>query len=262
MKIVDLIVYPIKSMGGISLTHARLEARGIAFDRRWMLVDDKGAFISQRIHPELALFQPSLNDNELNIINQNSGNLISIPYETSGEKIEVEVWHEKMQAIEVSTETSEWFTTELGTPVRLVFMPETTIRKVDEQYAKHGEVVGFADGYPLLIVNTASLLDLNNRLEDSVTINRFRPNIVVDGTNPYEEDDWNEIVINDVKISLVKKCARCIMVDIDPITAHKNGNVLKTLSDYRKLNNKVFFGINGLIKSTGIISVGDIVQPG
>lgn len=260
MQVIDLIIYPIKSMGGISLKSAQLEERGLAYDRRWMLVDESGLFVSQRKYPKLALFHISIEDRSLLVLNKSTGNQISIPLTPQGNSIQVRIWDDVIEATEVSGTISKWFSSEIGIDVKLVFMPENTRRRVDVKYAHNDEIVSFADGYPLLVVNTASLHDLNRKLEQSVRMDRFRPNIIIDGANPFEEDNWREILINSQRVKLVKKSARCVMVDNDPITAVKSGQVLKTLSNYRKENNKVYFGINGLISMPGVIEIGDRVE--
>ncbi len=257
MKIQSLHIYPIKSLGGISLQSAKLLGRGLAFDRRWMLVDSNGVFISQRKYPQLALFSVQLEPNYLSIYSGTNGATVKIPLLPIGENLEVTVWDDSVKAMEVSEEVSDWFSNQLGKTVRLVYMPDESERLIDNSYAHNGEVVSFADGYPLLLCNIASLDDLNMRLATKVEMGRFRPNIVVDGQVPFKEDDWSLITIGSVKIEVVKLCARCVMVNINPANATKEIEVLQALANYRKKGTKVYFGVNALVHQIGEVKVGD-----
>lgn len=257
MKIVSLHVYPIKSLGGISLQSSKLLNRGLEHDRRWMLVDENGVFLSQRQYPKLALFSLSIDENHLVVKSGLNNTTCQIPFNPTGERIEVQIWDDSAQAIEVNVDVSKWFSEQLKQPIRLVYMPDDTKRLVDTRYAFKSEVVSFADGYPLLVVNMASLDNLNDKLKSTIDVARFRPNLVVNGSVAFEEDNWHRISVGESKIEVVKKCARCVMVNIDPITATKETEVLSVLSEYRKKANKVFFGVNALVQQTGAIEVGD-----
>jgi len=263
MHIDSLFIYPIKSLGGILLQSANLLERGFEYDRRWMLVDANGVFLTQREFPILALFSTQIGVNHILVKSKLSGDKVSVPLIPEGkEEIMVTVWDDKVPAVEVSLEVSTWFSNEIGKAIRLVYMPDNSERLIDANYANNSEIVSFADGYPVLVANTTSLYELNSRLNQSVTIDRFRPNIVVAGERPFEEDDWKSITIGTIQLSLVKKCARCVMVNINPNTAEKETSVLSVLASFRKKNNSVFFGINGFAKVGGIINVGDKVEIG
>lgn len=257
MKVQSIHIYPIKSLGGISLQSSHIQWRGLEYDRRWMLVDENGKFITQRKYPKLTLFSIEVFDNHLIVNSKKGGNSIPIPFIPKGAKLSVKVWDDSVSAIEVDKEASEWFSLQLDEQVKLVYMPDDSKRLIDPKYASNSEFVNFADGYPLLLANSASLDDLNERLERTISIDRFRPNIVVSGSLPFEEDEWNNVSIGDSAIEVVKKCARCVMVNIDPNTSKKAKDVLQVLSTYRNKNNKVYFGVNALILKTGIIKVGD-----
>lgn len=260
MQIKKIVVYPIKSLGGVEVTSVALELRGLALDRRWMLVDEEGNFITQRVYPELALFQVTIFSTELVVLNRKSQEEVTIPFVPQGQSISVRVWNDSIEAMEVSPVISEWFSRQLKKQVHLVYMTDKSKRQIDQKYAPSvNDVVSFADGYPLLISNIASLQDLNKRLSKSVSMNRFRPNIVVDGSNPYEEDDWRTFKTPNTKMVLVKRCSRCVMVNIDPETAEKGTEVLAELSNYRKANNKVYFGVNAIPTHLGVLKVGDTV---
>lgn len=255
MKIKSLHIYPIKSLGGISLISSNLLERGLEYDRRWMLVDEHGVFLSQRDLPVLALFSVAIEDGL--IIRSPNGASLEVNMNEAGEHVTVSIWDDTVKAVEVSKNASSWFSQELKSEVRLVYMPSKSRRLIDERYATNSEVVSFADGYPVLIANTASLIDLNSRLSIPIEIGRFRPNIVVEGATAFEEDRWANINIGTSKIEVVKKCARCVVVNINPATATKELEVLHALATYRKVSNKVLFGVNALVHQTGIIKVGD-----
>lgn len=257
MKIISIYIYPIKSLGGISVQTSTLLERGLEFDRRWMIVDSNGVFVTQRQFPALVLFSVSITDLGLSIQNGNKSNIVQIPLDPLGKKVEVKVWDDFVRATEVSEEVSEWFSNQLNQDVRLVFMGKDSNRLIDTKYANHNETVSFADGYPVLIANTASMDDLNLRLENKISIERFRPNIVVLGNEAFEEDKWTNITLGNSRVKVVKKCARCVMVNINPNTAVKEKEVLQKLSTYRKEGAKVLFGVNALIIQEGNIQVGD-----
>jgi len=263
LKLSEIYVYPIKSLGGIHLNIANITTRGLENDRRFMLVDENGRFLSQREHPQLAIFQTEIKENFLLITNKKTGqNLtINLSPNTQTTDILVTVWDDETSAIEVSNAASKWFTQALGIPTRLVYMPEESQRKIEAQYSLTGEeITSFSDGYPILIIGQSSLNNLNNRLENPVNINRFRPNFVFTDGEPFEEDAWHEFTVGDVRFFGVKPCARCIVTTIDQETGEKKGKEpLLTLNKYRKAGNKILFGQNVLISQLGTVSVGDDV---
>lgn len=256
MEIVSIHIYPIKSLHGISLPSAKLLGRGLEFDRRWMLVDDNNLFVTQRSLSALALYSVKLFKDSLQVFSP-SGDSISIPSNPTGGKCSVSVWKDEVEAIEVSAEVSNWFSSQVNQKLKLVYMPDYSNRFIEKNNSSSDGVVSFADAYPLLLLNSASFNDLNKKLKNKISIDRFRPNLVVNGSVAFEEDNWHRISVGESKIEVVKKCARCVMVNIDPITATKETEVLSVLSEYRKKANKVFFGVNALVQQTGAIEVGD-----
>ena len=267
LKLSEIYIYPIKSLGGIRLEKANITTRGLENDRRFMLVDESGRFLSQREHPQLALFQTEIEGNFLLIKNKKSGNSLKIDTQYSitqsfNHSIIVKIWDDITKAIEVSNEASDWFTQALGIPTRLVFMPEESHRKTEAPYSLTGEeITSFSDGYPILIIGQSSLDDLNNRLENPVSINRFRPNFVFTDGEPFEEDAWHEFTIGNIRFFGVKPCSRCIMTTIDQETGEKKGKEpLLTLNKYRKAGNKILFGQNVLISQLGKVKVGDLIE--
>lgn len=258
LLISELLIYPVKSLGGIRMESCRVTDRGFEHDRRWMLVDAKNRFITQREFPELVFFRTAILGNNICITDKRDNCSISIPLVTNGgETIAVDIWDDRCEAICMDQPISDWFSERLLQPVRMVYMPDQSRRPVDPAYAENGELTSFSDGYPVLIIGEASLQDLNRRLEIPITMDRFRPNIVFKGELPFEEDGFLEIFSGDVQFRAVKPCARCILTTTDQESGIRSPEPLKTLSVYRKLNNKIYFGQNLLVLKIGRIQVGD-----
>jgi uncharacterized protein YcbX len=255
----ELFIYPIKSLGGISVKEATVTDRGFRYDRRWMLVDDSGQFYSQRSNSHMALLQVEIIESGLHVYHkQDSSNFIDIPFRTQpSETIDVVIWDDICKAELVSKEADQWFTKMLDLPCRLVYMPDDSLRKVDLSYAANEEITSFSDAYPMLLIGQSSLDDLNSKLSAPVPMNRFRPNIVFTGGVPFQEDEMESFTINGIWFAAVKPCDRCLITTIDQETAAKGKDPLKTLAAYRTQNNKVMFGQNLLFDGRGRISVGD-----
>lgn len=264
LTITGLYVYPIKSLGGISLQEALVEERGFQYDRRWLLVDSNYRFLTQRVHPVMALLQVEILSGSLRVYRKDRPDMeILIPFSgNSGEEVGVQIWEDTCKAELVSVAADRWFSEMLGLDCHLVYMPDDSIRKCDLDYAANEEITGFSDGYPFLLLGQASLDDLNARLEEPVPINRFRPNIVFTGGAPYEEDDKVEYRVNDIRFRGVKPCARCVITTVNQDTAEKGKEPLKTLASYRTVDKKVLFGQNLLHEGRGIIRLGDIIVKG
>ncbi|QRR04194.1 MOSC domain-containing protein [Dyadobacter sandarakinus] len=261
MTLSEIWIYPVKSLGGISLREAHTEERGLQDDRRWMVVDEENVFVTQRVLNKMALIGVEIQDAGLRIFHRHhEGDEVLVPREpVTGELLHVKVWDDIAEAVTVTREADEWLTRQLGKKVRLVVMPESTERKADPRYAQYGENVSFADGFPYHLISQASLDDLNARLADPVTMRRFRPNLVVTGADPYAEDAWTYISIGDVRFQRVKPCARCVLTTIDPQTAEKGTEPLKTLATYRRMDKKVIFGQDFVLSNPGLIRIGDPV---
>lgn len=257
----DIFIYPIKSLGGIRLTEAKVEERGFQFDRRWMLVDPQGVFLTQRTHTQMTLLQVQLGETGLIVFDKrNPEDKLQIPYDLiSDQEIEVEIWDDSVIANIVDPRLDPWFSEKLGMTCYLVKMPESTYRKVSTKYAVNDESVSFADGMPYLILGQESLNDLNSRLENPVPMDRFRPNIVFSGGQSYAEDSWKKIRIGAVEFQVVKPCARCVLTTIDQETGFQGKEPLKTLAGYRTVANKVYFAQNMVALETGTIRIGDLI---
>lgn len=266
LRLSEIWVYPIKSLGGIQLQKSKVTDRGLELDRRWLLVDESGRFLSQREYPELALFKLEIIGNFLRIthsVNLESIEILLRPvFSKTNFKIEVRVWDDIIAAFEVSAQATSWFTKLLKFSARLVYMPDESVRKLDPDYAITGaEINSFSDGYPFLIIGQSSLDDLNSRLENPVPMNRFRPNFVFTNGKAFEEETWREFSIGDVTFVGVKPCARCVMTTVDQEKGVISGkDPLKTLAKYRNFDNKVLFGQNMIGLGLGTVLVGDIIK--
>ena len=258
----DIFIYPIKSLGGIRLEEAEVEERGFRFDRRWMLVDEEGMFVTQRVYPQLALLKVKLGETGLAVFyKKDSKNRIEVPYDlATGPELMVTIWDDQVLAKTVHPDLDDWFSEFLGFKVSLVVLPESTQRKVDPRYAVNGESVSFADGMPYLIIGQESLDDLNSRLEEPVPMDRFRPNIVFSGGFAFQEDSLRKIKIGEVDFQIIKPCARCVLTTVNQETGEKGKEPLKTLSVYRTVNSKVYFGQNMVALSHGKVKIGDHIQ--
>lgn len=263
LQLSEIFIYPIKSLGGISLSEALVEQRGLQFDRRMVLVDQNGIFITQRDFPQMALLKTTIRDKNLVVTNSLSNHSIILPLNpdnnTSSERIRVKIWNDECEAVIVSKEADEFFSDMIGIKCSLMYMPENEFRLVDPErkYVSENHPVSFADGYPFLIIGQSSLDDLNKRLENPLPMNRFRPNFVFTGGQAFEEDEWKDFTIGDIKFKAVKPCARCVITTTDQQTAERSDEPLRTLSTFRKNGNKVLFGMNLVTYDEGKVKVGD-----
>jgi len=256
----EITIYPIKSLGGISLQEAKVEERGLQFDRRWVLVDENNVFITQRQNEQMALIDVAIDEDGI-VINHRLKRIVplKIPFVPQTiEEQQITIWDDVVRGIRVSDETDAWFTAVLGMKCSLFYQPDDSIRLTDPKYSiTKEEHTSFADGYPILVIGQASLDKLNENLEEPVSMKRFRPNLVFTGGKAHEEDTWKYFNIGESKLVGVKPCARCVLTTINPETAEKGNEPLRTLTKYRNVNNKILFGQNLLVAGTGKISVGD-----
>lgn len=258
-RVSEIWIHPIKSCRGIPVEHARLERRGLADDRRYMLVDPSGRFVTQREEHRLALVAVTLQPDTLELAAPDLPTLAVPRRPARGERTTVSVWRSECDAL-VEPQGSAWFSRLLGRPLRLVYMPDDVERGVSPARARPGDIVSFADGYPLLLISQASLDDLNARLETPIEIRRFRPNIVISGCAPFAEDEPARLRIGAVELRNVKPCARCVITTVDPETATAGKEPLRTLAAYRKTDDGVLFGVNLVHEGVGEIRVGDPVE--
>lgn len=260
ITLTGIYIYPIKSVAGFSWETAEVTKQGFQYDRRWMLVDETGKFITQRQVPQMALIRTEIKGNYL-IVNAPDQDTLSIPIQLDiSDRISVQVWRDICKAIPLEKEVSQWFTQFLGIPCQLVYMPENSLRPVDSRYATNNEQVSFADGFPFLLISEASLQDLNSRLEQSIPMNRFRPNLVVSGCEAFAEDSWRFIRIGSIPFRVVKPCERCVVTTVDQSTGIRGKEPLFTLTKYRNQEGKILFGQNLIQGQIGVLKVGDLVE--
>lgn len=237
-----------------------MDKTGLRYDRKWMLIDENGQFLSQRRLPKMALIKTRISGSELFLSAQDQPD-IALPLESRiGEDINVGIWNDQYIAKTTSHQADEWLSRFLDCRCRLVYHPDDRIRKVDPVYATDSDETAFSDGFPFLIVSEASLQALNQAMSLNLSMLRFRPNLVVAGCEFYAEDRWRQISINAIGFRLPKPCSRCLVPGIDPETAVSGKEPLKTLARLRQWQNKVYFGQNALHDGKGILSVGNEVR--
>ncbi len=213
----EIYIYPIKSLGGISL---------------------------------------SINDAGFKVLNTIDNSHILIPFESdSKDNVTVTIWDDICNAVKVSQDFDVWFSNAINKKCSLVYMPDDEKRIVEKKHISEEHIVSFADAYPFLIIGQSSLDDLNERLDKPIPMNRFRTNLVFTGGKPYEEDNWKNFKVGTSEFKAVKPCARCVITTTDQTTAQRTVEPLKTLSEYRRINNKVMFGMNLICNKSGVISV-------
>lgn len=254
----EIYIYPIKSLAGIAVKQWPVIEKGLLYDRQWMLVDHKNIFLSQRQLPRMALIKIAITEHEL-ILTAPQMQTITVPLQNNeeGERLSVQIWNDTCMGRCISLEIDEWFSEFLKIPCRLVYQPNDVIRPVDPHYAVATDKVNFSDGFPFLIISEASLTALNQAMGLELSMQRFRPNLVISACEAYAEDSWRQICIGDIGFRLPKPCSRCAVPSIDPETAEKSKEPLATLNRLRKWQNKVYFGQNALHNEQGILNIND-----
>lgn len=259
LTLTGLYRYPVKSLRGETFEVLDVGRRGFLLDREWMVVDEVGRFITQRQQPRMALVSARIRgDGRLSLCAPGMPDLTVADGATS--RSEVVVWRDRVEAERVDEAADGWLTDFLGLTCRLVRMPDNVVRAVDPAHGTDGDVVGFADGFPFLLISQASLDDLNRRLETPVEMRRFRPNLVVSGCGPHAEDGWRRLRIGELTLRVAKPCSRCIIPTIDPDTAERSAEPLRTLMQYRRRDNQVFFGQNLIADGAGTLRLGMAVE--
>jgi uncharacterized protein YcbX len=261
LTVAGLFHYPVKSCGGVTLSAAVIGERGIIHDREFMIVDAAtGLFLTQREFPRMALIRPRMEDGRLRLNAPGVSQLVLDPVR-QGSNRNVIVWRDRCPAVDQGPEVAAWLSAFLMTNCRLMRMADEHVRRVDRRYAiSEGDQVGFADGYPFLLISEESLADLNARLSTPLPMNRFRPNIVVSGGAAFQEDQWRRIRIGDIDFHLVKPCARCVITTTDQATGERGKEPLTTLAAFRRKNRGVLFGQNMIHGGPGTIRHGDLVE--
>jgi uncharacterized protein YcbX len=262
VQLSGIFIYPIKACAGIALPRANVVERGLERDRRYMVVDRTGTFVTQRTLPQLCHVATALSGASIVVSAPNQA-AFELPCELSSSaglaKSPYRVWGSNGSAL-VHPEGSRWFSEYLNDDVSLIYMPDEEQRAVNPARARPGDIVSFADGYPLLLISEASLEELNRRLDEPLEMRRFRPNLVISGCAPHAEDGFAELQIGAVAFRGVKRCDRCVVTTIDPDTGAKGKEPLRTLAQYRLEDGKVWFGMNLIHDGSGTLRVGDAVS--
>lgn len=258
LKVEKLAVYPVKSLGGISMTACYARKAGFNLDRRWMLIDESNSFLTQRSWSGLALFALTLENDEIQVHFDKSSISFS-PEEDWGQLIETNVWDDIAVTREVNPVVSEWFSEQILRKVRLVKLAHEDARMHTSSILKGEIPVSLADSYPYLVIGTESLNNLNSQLENKIDMDRFRPNIVVSTQLAHEEDGWQTFRIGEAQFRFVKPCGRCNVITIDQTSGKKDNEPLTTLSNYRKKDHSVLFGSHLICMMEGLVKVGDEV---
>jgi uncharacterized protein YcbX len=259
LRLAGLNIYPIKSARGIALDQSEVDQFGLRYDRRWMVVDQAGQFLSQRSHLRLALVVPSIRGGSLEIAAPGMPTLETPLYPSPTVATRVTVWDDSCGATWLGEKAARWFSEYLDSACSLVYMAPDVVRPADPVFAPAGARVSFADGFPFLLLSEESLADLNRRLPEPLPMNRFRPNLVVAGGQPYDEDTWGRIEIGGIRLRVVKPCGRCVVTTTDQLTGERGREPLRTLATYRKRDGEVMFGQNVVHEGPGRLRVGDPV---
>lgn len=266
VTIAELNLFPIKGCRGVSLRSATLAATGLEHDgigdREWVIVDGEGEFLSQRELPRMALIETRFVGESLRL--RAPGMLtLEVPFASVGDVVNVRVWDDTVAAVTQGEIADAWCSQFLGRRARLMrFDPEGERLAAVKYTGKYESPYKFADGFPLLITNTASLVALNRRLKSAVTMNRFRANLVLDGIDAFEEDYVRELRVAGMRLRPVKSCARCTVPGVDPETGEASTDVPDALAAFRGTRDGVMFGVNAIVieGAGGTLTVGDSVE--
>jgi len=265
IRLASIHVYPMKAARAVDLGESLVEPWGLAGDRRWMLADEDGRFVSQREEPALARVSVILGKNGVGVtFSAPCVPRCRVAIPAGAEMLKVSVWGTSFVASGAGPEADRWFSAYLGRPVRLVYLDDPARRPVDPGYARPGDTVSFADGFPLLLTSAGSLGELGGWLagagEQPVPMTRFRPNVVVAGAPPWAEDRWRLIRIGAVPFRVVKPCGRCVVTTTDQVTGERGRQPLRMLAQRRRLGRELVFGQNLIPDAGGVIRVGDPVE--
>lgn len=261
-------VYPLKAAGGHALREAVVEPWGLAGDRRWVLIDENDKVVTQRPQPRMALSAVEQGPDGGILLSAPGREPLAVRVPEPTGTTTVEIWNDKVEGVAADASAHAWFSDYLGIGVRLVHLDDPAVRRpIDPEFARPGETVSFADGYPLLLTTLGSLDALNALIaqgdrpgEGPLPMNRFRPNVVVEGTAPWAEDDWSRLAIGEVTFRVAKMCGRCVVTTTDQSTAERGREPLRTLARHRRFGDKLVFGQNLVPESPGSVRVGDPVR--
>jgi len=257
-RLMSIVIYPIKSLGGIEMTEAFACKAGLRHDRRWMLVDENCQFVSQRTHAQMALFTLAQEDDFFQVSYAGDSIKFHIQEEEGG-AFETRIWDDQALSVEVRKDASQWFSEKLQKKVRLVKLRHEEAR-IHSSSLLHKDIpVSLADAYPYLVTGTQSLELLNEKLSVPVPMNRFRPNLVISTQDGHEEDEWGTYAIGAARFRSLKPCGRCQVVTIDQQTAQVNPETLTVLNSYRRKDQSVMFGAHVICVQEGDLKIGNSV---
>jgi len=250
IRVTSLNIYPVKSCRGIALTQARVTETGFEHDREWLVITPEGRFLTQRERPQLAQIETAISNQQL-VLRKPQGADLSIPLDMTGRELQVTIWRDEAAAFDAGDEAATWLTEHLGKPARLVRFDKRHKRVSNMQWTEGVEALTqFADGYPWLLISQGSLDELNRRMATPLPMNRFRPNIVVEGLPPFGEDSVDEFVSGEVRLKVVKPCDRCAITTTDQMTGERTSDEpLAALKEFRFDRNLrgVLFGQNMIL---------------
>ena len=260
LRLSALYRFPLKSGKGESLPQARMDKLGLEGDRRWMLVDEaSGRFLTQRADPQMSQLSALWNaTGGLTLSAQGFGALdVPLPHNDTDLR-GVTIWRDTLRVPDAGDAAADWLSRFMGKSVRLVHVPLERARSTESGYGRDDDKVAFADGYPLLLIGQASLDDISQRVGRPLEMLRFRPNLVIEGSDAFAEDNWKRIRIGDVEFRVVKSCSRCILTTVDPQTGIRDEQrePLATLMTYRKQTEGTMFGQNLVNDGNGMLEIG------
>lgn len=262
-RVAKLFRYPLKSAGGVYCDEVELDRFGVRDDRRWMIIEPSGRPLTQREHPPLALLRARPTEDGLHVEWRGPGASREIdvqrPARTACRR-PVTIWGDTVHLPRADDGANDWLSEAIGREAHFAWMPGDVERPVNPRYAEPGDRTSLTDGYPLHLIGSGSMDDLNARLETPVGVERFRPNLYIEGPPPFDEDSWREVRIGECRVRVVKPCPRCAVTTVDPATGTRGKEPLRTLSDFRQREGGVMFGQNALHDGTGTLRVGDPVE--
>lgn len=260
MRLSALYRYPLKSARGETLQQIGLDKLGLEGDRRWMLVDEaSGRFLTQRAVARMSQLSALYNDQGGLTLSAAGLASLEVPLPDAAAALRgVTIWQDSLRVPDAGDEAAAWVSEFVGKPTRLVQVPPERARSTAAGYGKDDDQVAFADGFPLLLIGQASLEDLSSRVGRPLEMLRFRPNLVIEGSAAFAEDQWRRIRIGDLEFRVVKPCSRCILTTIDPQTGERSADrePLATLQKYRAQADGAMFGQNLVNDGSGHLQVG------
>jgi uncharacterized protein YcbX len=263
LTVQDLRIHPVKALRGYARETVSVAPWGIETDRRWMVVRPDGRFLTQRDFPAMARITAEATATGL-VLSAEGRDAVAVAFPDAATRAlrQVTVWSDTVPALDAGPEAAAWLSTALEEACGLVYLADTRARPVDPEYGQPDDHAAFSDGFPVLLTTMASLKALNAALPEAIPMNRFRPNIVVDGAAPWAEDRWRRIRIGTIVFRVAKPCARCIVTTIDQHSGARpdKSEPLKTLSRIRRTAEGVIFGQNLIPETQGRIAVGDRVE--